>query len=739
MSWNEFLISRARKKATRKKRIYGLEPPPEVEDLLAREGKALNFRESFRLFIYILFKSPQHRLKLIWRHLTDQDTPKRRTRIDRLAQDLQSNMGDACRVVINFFERNNYSRDLARVPPLMEKMLFRTTPILVVQPQNEHSILDILAFCRSRGLAIFPRGAGSFAFGGAVPTRNGIVMDLSPMMRILEVDPAKQTVRVQPGARWADVATKLEPYGLIPVSTPTSRFSTVGGWISTGGMGLDRYAYGNVFESVMGVRVAMPDGSVQELDSRNESIKDLFGTEGQFGILTEVTLRVRPKPHHSGTCLQVFDTPDQAFTFVEQLANHKIHPSHVVYFDKEYMKKENILFSEYTGQVDPIIPDHDTVLLHFESPENEQAFVSSLNGDGEQISENRVAARYLWSDRYFPLKAQRISPGLLGTEVVIPGAEIPPYMRKVRKLARHFKIKPTIEVIVCRNEENYVHLVILSFSCDYSRKLHYVLSLLFIQLMVRMAVRSGGYPYGMGIWNTPFVGSRFGKNRLDKLKRKKREIDPDEILNPNKFFKIKGRFFGIPALFMRPHFFRMILALTHLFAPVLGFAARLTGPKRSDTWDVPAADDEHGRSLLHQSSQRCTSCGSCISVCPAYHITKDERVAGRTKLRMAEAMLKGVELETEEAFSPIQCLHCGLCEEVCQTHLPLRECYLVLEDWITARFGSPVETVQKFVERLDSDREYIKEVFGLDLPEWPLDQKWSGVPHMERANEGGEA
>jgi ferredoxin len=243
----------------------------------------------------------------------------------------------------------------------------------------------------------------------------------------------------------------------------------------------------------------------------------------------------------------------------------------------------------------------------------------------------------------------------------------------------------------------------------------------------------------MGIWNTPFVGSRYDKNRLDKLKRKKREIDPDEILNPNKFFKIKGRFFGIPALFMRPHFSRIILALSRFFAPVLGFAARLLGPKRSDTWDVPAADVEQGRSLLHQSTQRCTSCGSCISVCPAYHITKDERVAGRTKLRMAEAMLKGVELEKEEAFSPIQCLHCGLCEEVCQTHLPLRECYHVLENWITTRFGSPVETVQKFVERLDCDREYIKEVFGLDLPEWSPDQKWSKIPDIERVTEGEKA
>jgi L-lactate utilization protein LutB len=99
-------------------------------------------------------------------------------------------------------------------------------------------------------------------------------------------------------------------------------------------------------------------------------------------------------------------------------------------------------------------------------------------------------------------------------------------------------------------------------------------------------------------------------------------------------------------------------------------------------------------------------------------------------------MMKGVEMKEEEAHAPFQCLHCGLCEEVCQTRLPLRQCYLVLEDWIMNRFGSPVEIVKKFIGKLDSDREYINEVFGLDLPEWSPDQTMPRVPHVERDSGG---
>ncbi len=751
MSWKEYFAERARRTASRRRRIYGIEPSPRVGDLLKQESASLSFRETCRLLSYILFKSPQRRLELLWKYLTDKDTPVRLRLIDSLAQDLRPYLSENCRVAINYFERRNYSRDLARVPALMEKILHRTTPYLVVQPKTEKDISSVLAYCNSKRLAVFPRGSASFAFGGAVPTRNGIVLDLSPMMTVLEVDPKAQTVRLQPGARWADVATHLEPYALVPRTTPTSRFSTVAGWISTGGMGLDSYTYGSVHESVISVRVARPDGTINELNFKDESIRDLFGTEGQFGILTEITLRVRPKPRHSGPLLLTFNDPAQAFDFIDELTDRDIQPSHVVFFDREYLKRENILFAEQIQSKESVVPEKDTVLLHFETEEDEQKFMIFLNGNSNSISENGVAARYLWADRYFPLKAQRVGPGLCGSEVVIPRKKISRYVKKVEKLARHFNIKTTLEVIVCGNDQSLGHegkstsnsgeshsfLLIVSFSCDYSRTVHYVLSLLFVQLLVRLAVHYGGAPYGIGIWNTPFITSKYSRSQLKRLRQKKHEIDPEDILNPNKFFKIKGRFFSLPSLFLNPIVFRPVLALSHFFSPVLGILARLAGPQSQIRWDIPTRDG-NGEGLLHQSAQRCTSCGACIPVCPAYNITGNELVTGRSKLRMAEAMTNGMGLERSEAYAPFQCLHCGLCEEVCQTHLPLRDCYLVLEEWLEDRFGTPAETVQDFIEKLDSRRGFIKDIFGLDLPDWSPEEKLSRVPAVDRSANGGK-
>ena len=613
----------------------------------------------------------------------------------------------------------------------METLLYRTTPTLVVQPQDEEDIAKILDFCSRNKLGVFPRGSGSFAFGGAVPTKNGIVVDCSPMMTILEIDPERLSVRVQPGARWADVIAKLEPYGLVPMTTPTSLFSTVAGWISTGGLGLDSYAYGNVFDAVLGVRVVRPDGTIEALNSESASITNLFGTEGQFGILSEITLRLRPRPQYVGTCLLTFETSNKSFDFLKDLTKSDHLPSHVVLFNRESMIKENLLYSEHTGLKNPIVPEHDVALLHFETLEREQNFLSSLNGKNIQIAEDSTASRYLWADRYFPLKSQRLGPGLLGAEVVVPEKELIHYTSKVRKLARRFKVQPAIEVIVCRTGNNFNYLVIISFSCDYTKSAHYALSLLLIQMMVRLATRCGGCPYGIGIWNTPFIKSKYNRDQLKRLKADKSTLDQKETLNPFKFFKIKGRFFGIPALFLHADIFPAILTFAHFFSPVLGYCAALIRPKQLNHWDVPNKEDQ-GELLLNQSFQRCTSCGSCVSVCPAYHITHDELVTGRTKLRMAEAMINGVELSQGEAHAPFQCLHCGLCEEVCQTRLPLRECYLVLEDRIENRYGSPIETIRKFIEDLDGRKDFISEVFGLRIPEWSPEEHMKRVPVVEK-------
>jgi FAD/FMN-containing dehydrogenase/ferredoxin len=719
LSWSGYWVERARNSAKHQRQIYGLDASPSLNNLLDRERPSLGLAASLHVLAFIFLGHLRGSLRLCRHCLADLDTPAQDSRIESLAAELRERLSNRCRVATGPFERSNCSRDMARVPGLLEKSLYRTRPLLMVQPKHERDVVAVLAFAEERRIPVFPRGVSSSAFGASVPTRNGLVMDFSSMMNVLAVDPANLTVRVQPGVRWADLASCLERYGLAPITTPSSRFSTVAGWASTGGLGIDGFGYGHFSDAVAAGRVVLMNGKVLEFDSPEDGLADFLGTEGQLGIFTELTLRVRPKPGFSSPRLAGFRDVSHAFDFLDRLIARGHRPSHVVFYDRQRMAEENRLFADKTGLETAIVEEQDSVLLHFDSADAEREFLAS----GEAVSftgaTGRAAARYLWTERFFPMKAQRLGPGLLASEVVLPVGSVSGFVDRARKLAARFGIKPSIEVIVsrpCNGAEACV--VIASFPCDPNRRWNYLLGLVLVQLLMCHGLSMHGRAYGLGIWNAPFVAASYPASERQRLLRLKQESDPHRLLNPNKFFGVRTRFFNIPGLFFRPGIFRGLLRLASALSPLLGAVAGNGRISSGHRWLTPSPEEEDGRRLLAEASLRCTSCGSCVSVCPAYVLTGDELVTGRSKLRMGDAWLSGREVQREESQRPFQCLHCGLCEEVCQTRLPLRECYGVLEGWIETRHGYPHELVQGFVRQVDADRELIRVTFGLDLPDW---------------------
>ncbi len=719
MIWSDHWIEQARLAARLQKRLYGLETPRALQQLLQTENPRVGLIDSVRIAMFALLGHPRGRLRLFWRRIADRDTPAQLRRIESLAGELRTRLSRQSRVAEGGFERQYFSRDMARVPRFLEKALCRTRPLLVVQPGHETDVIELLAFAREHRITVTPRGASSSAFGGAVPTRNGLVLDFSCMNRIFDVDPAGLKVHVQPGVRWSDLNAHLERYGLAPVTTPSSRFSTVAGWASTGGLGMDGFGHGAFSQAILSVRVALMDGTVRAVEGGSDVLEDFLGTEGQLGVFTELTLRVQRKPEWSSPRIAFFTNPDEAFRFIDLLVKRGHRPSHVAFYDRERLAEENRLFFDRTGRREAIVEEHDAVLLHFEERDAEQRLLEDEDRGNFPQSRKSAGARYLWSERFFPLKAQRLGPGLLAAEVVLPGAAVPGFTDRARRMAGRFGVRPAIEAIVSKLPGGTeACVVIVSFPCDPARKWNYLFSLALVQLLLHAGLRLGGRPYGLGIWNAPFAGSFRGTAERRRLMLRKQQLDPHSLLNPNKFFGLRTRFLNLPGLFFRPAIYDAALRLASVLSPLIGASARLGRPESPERWLVPSSDMENGVRLLEQSAARCTSCGSCVSSCPAYMLTRDERVTGRAKLRMAESWTTGEEIAAGEAHLVFQCLQCGLCEEVCQTRLPLRDCYDILETWIRQRHGYPAELIRTFIQRLDSDRSLLRTVFGLDLPEW---------------------
>jgi FAD/FMN-containing dehydrogenase/ferredoxin len=515
----------------------------------------------------------------------------------------------------------------------------------------------------------------------------------------------------------------LAEQGLAPLTNPTSRFSTIGGWASTGGMGVDSFAHGHFREAILEARVILPSGEVQRLERGergDELLDEMIGCEGQLGFFSELTLRVREKPTRSSPRLVTFDSPDKALAFVEELIEGEHRPSHVVFFDKAKMVEENLYALDRFGDGVALVDERDSVLLHFDDAEAEEHFLDTLGKDhGLEAKAHQTAARYLWADRFFPLKGQRLGPNLLASEVVLPRASLPGYVKAARRLASRFGSHLGVEVTFGRDGDEVVGVTIASYACDRTRKLDYMVRLVLTQLLTHLGMRSGGKPYGVGIWNTPFLPRKLSAETRARLRARKRELDPEGMLNPRKFFGLKTRFLGLPGLLFVPVIQDLGLWAMLLISPLLGLMARAMARPSPTSWAVPTPGEEKGRRLLAETSLRCTKCGSCVSTCPAYLITHDERVTGRAKLQLFEALeQRPDELVADEAHRPAQCLRCGLCEEVCQTRLPLRDCYDALEAQVEARFGPATELAEAFSQRLDQNRGWIATAFGLELPPW---------------------
>lgn len=717
-SKNGSLRRRARAAVERRRQVYGAAAPAWVDRLLRDEEAILGFWGALRLALYVLFGSPSMVLRYWWRALNDRDTPQRVRRVRALAGELDARLSKGARVLEGSFERGLYSHDLGRVPPFIGRGMYRSMPLVVAQPWTEDDLLETLDFAREEQLAVYPRGISSSAFGGSVPTRNGVVIDLSLLSKIKDIDADSKTATVEPGVRWADLATAAGQYDLVPVTTPTSRFSTIGGWGSTGGVGVDAYRYGHFTDAVLAARLVTVDGELFEIDRSDPVLQDALGTEGQMGIFTSLTIKLRQAPAAIHPRLLTFDSTAEAIELVKRLETVEDGPSHIVYFDAEHMAKERVVAIDRHGRDIGLFEARDTLLLAFESAEAERATLELLDRGGAEGSD--IAARYLWSDRFFPLKAQRLGPNMLATEVVLPAARLGAFVERSRALAARFGAKVGVEATMYRDGDETRCVVIAAFACDSSRPVDYLFRLLLAQLLTHLGVRLGGWPYGLGIWNSSFIGARYSSERRSRLKARKRELDPAERLNPGKFFSVKTRFFNLPGLLFHPLILSLALWLVFLFSPVLGALARAFRAPESEGWDVPDRERDRER-LLRETAQRCTLCGNCVSACPAYLITGDEQVTGRSKLQLAEVLAdeaEAGEVSEEEAHSPFQCLQCGLCEEVCQTGLPLRECYLALEEVVEERFGRPRELLDEFIVRLEADKEWVERTFALDLPDW---------------------
>jgi FAD/FMN-containing dehydrogenase/ferredoxin len=585
-----------------------------------------------------------------------------------------------------------YRQDVnADLPPMIRELMLQSRPDIVLQPTIEEHILSIFAFARQHKIPVTIRGAGTWGYGGSVPTRGGILVDLG-LMNMIQVDSEAMELTVGPGARFLDIERELAKYDLGLLTMPSGKGGTLTGWIATGGMGFGTFHQGPVGQQVNSLRVITPDGKVRDIKAENPEIGYYLSTEGQMGIIVKAALRVGRRPSRWFPFIIPFAKSTETYTFVEELSSvPEIQPDDLIVYHSDLIRA---LQAQSNGGM--AVGDANLVLAVFADEDQAQAFEAYLAQKGIQKGDDQTA-HYLWNERFLPMSIKPLGPSILATEVVLPMDQVSDYYEKISEWGKRLGVTfyPTSHLI---NREQVLFLALIA--TDHRKVIFYV-DLLLIPMMTRLAIQHyQGKPYGLGIWNIPFLKDCHPKERLQNLIHYKKQVDPAGILNPGKFFGFSGRWRSLQKALWQPDLFDLELSFTRW----LLFRLFSLLPEKTLRRRLPAIPE--GLEGIANDVLACAQCGQCVPLCPLYRVTGDETFTARGKLLMIRKALGGKHLNLSKVLPIYFCLHCGRCDKECQVHLKHRPLFERLEKYLSTYIDFPLEPLAQFVQEVENSPEF---------------------------------
>ncbi len=581
------------------------------------------------------------------------------------------------RIITTPMELKDFQRDMGEPPRVFSHLLSSSMPQVLIQPQTPKELSVSIKLLHRRKIPFTPRGMGSTGLGGAVPVAGGAVVDLSRMSGIISVDKKTEEIKVLAGTTFHKIQTGLAKYGLELKSRPSNAFGTIGGWASGGGMGLGSLTAGPIMKQVRDVEVVYPDGSLELLTSSAKGFEDLFQTEGQLGIIASLTLQAQKCTHMPHAIALSASSVGSAMETVHALLKHSIPVNELTLLGRT---EDHPALS--------VEPGRQLLLATWTSPPG------SVHIPDSSVILPQELANHLWNRRFFPMDND-LGPIFLASEAIVPLDKVESLTRAARKRARRFGLPLLLHGHVVATQDTLEMLVLFMFPCDPEREWNHLMLAPLAAILTSIARRKGGRPYGIGIWNTPFAKKSFGPKRMKRLKEQKRILDPDNLCNPGKFFRVGTKAKTLP-LVMSRGVYPSMLSIASGLGPVL------KGRSYQDKHANPAFD-------------RCVWCGACVTTCPAVAVTGSESVSARAKLSILKRIHQHEHVADEELASSMRCLACGQCQEVCARGLNLLDQWEDLERFARKQLDdeSFKDCVTKFAALVDAKRD---KAMGVALP-----------------------
>ena len=421
-----------------------------------------------------------------------------------------------------------YDHDLGEMPRVLTA-LFACTPQAVAVPRDAAEVAAVLGIAQKYRLPVTPRGQATSGYGGAVPVKAGLVLDVSEMTRVLHIDQAAGTVDVEPGAVWNVLSRELAAHGLDNRITPTSApSSTVGGWFAMGGVGIGSMQYGSIADAVLEIDVASLDGSITTY--RGRDMEPFHQTCGILGVITRLRLACRPATAMRA-CGALLPSPESLAACLADLRAGR-PPYSLSIQSAGYMR----LRAQAEGGQAPAESGFLIVAAYpADAPGNSFLAEASARHGGRCVDE-RVAA-HDWENRFYPMRIKKNGPSLLVGEVYLPVAAFPAAWREIAAAVPGVL---GLEAVAPADGR----LAMLIYIPDDAKSLLYPLRMPKAMIPLAVAKRHGGSAYSPGLWFARQAKELFGPPKYREVVEMKKRLDPLGLLNPG---KITGaNVFGLP-------------------------------------------------------------------------------------------------------------------------------------------------------------------------------------------------
>lgn len=455
-------------------------------------------------------------------------------RLQAFIADLEKALPTSC-YSLDPFERRLYGRDLAPVPEILNRLFYRPIPDVVLMPEDTLQARDMVRLASRHKVALTPRAAATTSYGNSVAVRGGAVLDVSRLNAAPFLDEKQGVVRAGPAVTWSALDESLRRRGWAVRSYPSSAIaSTIGGWISTQGHGLGSLKYGALVEQLVSLEVILPDGELHSLTRESQPPLDWFaGSEGTLGLITMVELTVRLQTESEEVGLLAYRDLKLLGQEALWLAQADPTPFTIFFADSGYLKMSaRAGFTPSTGLDEHNIQGFLLAVYQGDTDEAAQGRTQLDSCQGVRLGE--AAAQEEWAGRLYHLRLKRSGPSLLAAELWLPLEQVGAYLESLRDLSQKSgMLIGTYGLVVSGRQA----VVMSLYPCSESRHIEYLMALGFTRRLHKLGMRHGGRPYGVGLWNTPYLPQIFNREELATMRQRKAALDPHGFFNPGKLYQ----------------------------------------------------------------------------------------------------------------------------------------------------------------------------------------------------------